>query len=662
MSKTRINQKTKERCLLTEIVPYETPTLFSNWGSYNYVRSLKDAPSPRFLKKLFSPDSTTVPFKYRIKKDGLSSRTLYLVHPANSERIVEFYRKYDIAIIRACKRSQISLRAPHHVAKFYTSGQGIGNEEQAVEDITAETAYASSYFTYSRFSHLHKFFDSDEYSELEKRYSQMRHLDIAKFFPSLYTHSVSWAVRGKRRTKSQRFGNDKQNNKIAKEAFDIAFDDLLQQLNYRETHGIPIGPELCRIFSEVILQKIDSTVVSKLKEYGLELGREYWCYRYIDDFFLFFNAENTYVQFYRALSEELEKFKLYLNPDKNHSATRPFISPVSVRKLEISFYLKDLFNRKLELRCRSSSGEVNKLRALIKDDEVLFSGVSAFLLSSLFKQMRRLYSAAPIGVSSDKLYEVLYVYLDLSFHAFQMDIRVATSLKITAIVLEVVKSLNRLPLPDQAKLMDKIVFEMRCALESALFQGSSVECLNLIITNALFSEKYPLPPSLLNICITRFREQHDDEYSARGRKRLTYFEIVSLIHYFRNTPAYRDLKASALEDAKEAISEFDTREYAETAHLLLDLVSCPFLENVDKDGLIRVAMSHETQNVTPEDIGHFRNFVAKHSWYFNWMPSAAQAVDATPEGGHDDSNPNFDMARHKMLKTHLMKKQLLLSY
>ena len=34
MSKARINQKTKERCLLTEIAPYETPTLFSNWGSY----------------------------------------------------------------------------------------------------------------------------------------------------------------------------------------------------------------------------------------------------------------------------------------------------------------------------------------------------------------------------------------------------------------------------------------------------------------------------------------------------------------------------------------------------------------------------------------------------------------------------------------------------
>ena len=662
MSKARINQKTKERCLLTEIAPYETPTLFSNWGSYNYVRSLKDIQQPTFLKKIFSSNGASVPFKFRIKKDGLSTRTLALVHPNNSEKIVEFYRKYDIAIIRACKRSQFSLRAPHHVAKFYTDGKGVKNEDKEVEDITSETAYASSYFTYSRFSHLHKFFDSDEYSELEKRFSQMRHLDIAKFFPSLYSHSVSWAVRGKTRTKNQRFGGDKQIKKIASEAFDVAFDELLQQLNYRETHGIPIGPELCRIFSEVILQKIDSTVSTKLKEGGLELGKDYWCYRYIDDFYVFFNDQNTYVRFHKALNEELEKYKLYLNEDKNHASTRPFISPLSIRKLEISAFLKELLNRRNELRSKYSSNEINKLRALIKDDEVLFSGVSAFLLSSLFKQIRKLYKPSAGDSAPTKLFDALYVYLDLAFHTFQMDIRVATSFKITAIVLEVTKNLNRLPLSEQAKLMDKIVFEMRSAVESALFQGSSVECLNLFIANALFSDKFPLPPRLVEGCMKRLRDQHDDEYSARNKKRMTYFEIVTLIYYFRDIQAYQTMKTSLLADAKQAIFEFNPCEYAETAYLLLDLTSCPFLTNSEKDALIDAAMQHENQTVTASDIGHFRNFVSGHSWYFNWTPTAPAAMKVVPECEDDEANPNYDLARHEMLHTHLLKKQLLLAY
>lgn len=140
MSKARINQRAKARCLLTEIAPYETPTLFSNWGSYNYVRQLKEIQQPAYLKKLFSCDGASVPFKYRIKKDGIATRTLSLVHPNNSGEVVEFYRKYDIAIIRACKRSQLSLRAPHHVAKFYTHGTGVKQEDRQVEDITEDTA------------------------------------------------------------------------------------------------------------------------------------------------------------------------------------------------------------------------------------------------------------------------------------------------------------------------------------------------------------------------------------------------------------------------------------------------------------------------------------------------------------------------------------------
>ena len=215
MSKAKINQRTKERCLLTEITPYETPTLFSNWGSYNYILRLSETQQPTYLKKLFSCGSASVPFKYRISKDGVSTRTLSLVHPNSSYDIVAFYTKYDIAIIRACRRSPLSLRAPHHIAKFYTDGKGVEVEDKQVEDITEQTAHASSYFAYSRFSHLHKFFESDDFTELEKRYSQMRHLDISKFFPSLYTHSISWAARGKIRTKNQRFGGDKKNAKIS---------------------------------------------------------------------------------------------------------------------------------------------------------------------------------------------------------------------------------------------------------------------------------------------------------------------------------------------------------------------------------------------------------------------------------------------------------------
>jgi hypothetical protein len=161
------------------------------------------------LRKLFTAGKLSIPFKYRIKKDGVSTRTLSLIHPHHSKAIVEFYQKYDVTIIRACRRSPLSLRSPHRIAKFFTLGKATTKSEKEVEDITEETAYASSYFAYNRYSHLHKFFNSDDFTELEKKFSMMSHLDIAKFFPSLYTHSISWAIRGKTKTKKHLFSPDR---------------------------------------------------------------------------------------------------------------------------------------------------------------------------------------------------------------------------------------------------------------------------------------------------------------------------------------------------------------------------------------------------------------------------------------------------------------------
>jgi hypothetical protein len=623
--KARISQRTRERCLLTEIAPYETPMLFSNWGSYNYCRGLSGQLHPNFLKTLFSPTKLSIPFKYRIKKDAVSFRTLSLVHPHHSKAIVDFYQHYDVTIIRACKRSPVSLRAPHHVAKFYLVGKGAASESEGVEEITAETAYASSYFAYSRYSHLHKFFDSDDFTELEKKFSLMCHLDVTKCFPSLYTHSISWAVRGKTRTKKGLVGKQPP-----KKTFDAAFDELLQGLNYRETHGIPIGPELCRIFAEVILQKVDACVIERVAEDELRLGEQYWYYRYIDDYYLFYNEEATRTSFVRALSQELEVFKLYLNDDKSHATPRPFISALSVRKLEICQFIDDLAGRREELDSHASSREIDKLRALTRHRDTPFSGVSTYLLSALAKQIRILFAKPP-----KELFNPLYVLLDLAFHAFRMDIRVATSFKIAGILLDVMEHLGSLAPSDRAKVTDKLVFELRGAFESAIFQGSSLECMNVLIANAPFSQKYPLPVVLLEKCVAQLRSQLNDEYSEG--ERLSYFEIVSLLYYCGNEARYRTVRGMVYDDAKSAITAHDPREYSETAHLLLDLVSCPILSDSQKDSLIHAAMSHENKQPVQQQVAQFRNYVSKQSWYFNW-------------------------SQHDNLRLHLKKKQLLLAY
>jgi hypothetical protein len=83
--------------------------------------------------------------------------------------------------------------------------------------------------------------------------------------------------------KSHRFKNDS--------AFGEVFDTLMQKLNYNETNGIVIGPEISRIFAEILLQQIDFAVYKILDRSKIKHKIHYEVFRYVDDFFLFYNEE-----------------------------------------------------------------------------------------------------------------------------------------------------------------------------------------------------------------------------------------------------------------------------------------------------------------------------------------------------------------------------------
>ena len=72
--------------------------------------------------------------------------------------------------------------------------------------------------------------------------------DISNFFPSIYTHSLTWALIGKEQAKlkSNRRGNWFNN-----------IDECCSNMKDGETHGLPIGSHTSNILSEIILTVID---------------------------------------------------------------------------------------------------------------------------------------------------------------------------------------------------------------------------------------------------------------------------------------------------------------------------------------------------------------------------------------------------------------------
>ena len=328
MSKYKINRSNAFRCLITEVSPYETPMTFSNWGAYNYYNFLINTTPPNFLSELMKSKNVTIPFNYQYYKNKYKKRALTLIHPAASEKIVDIYKNFDLNIVRLCNKSSFSIRYPHTIAKHFIVGKGKKNDIKVIEQFDENSKYASSYFSYMNYSHIHKYFESSAFTAIEKKFIFESHLDISKCFPSIYTHSLSWAIRGKDNTKKLNFKLDK--------SFGAKFDYFMQTVNYKETNGIVIGPEFSRIFAEIILQEIDKNIEIKMGKNGFINELNYQCVRYLDDYYVYYNEKNAYNSFIEILANELEKYKLYLNDSKNETKSRPFISNISIKKMWIS--------------------------------------------------------------------------------------------------------------------------------------------------------------------------------------------------------------------------------------------------------------------------------------------------------------------------------------
>lgn len=119
--------------------------------------------------------------------------------------------------------------------------------------------------------------------------------DINQFYPSIYTHSIPWALHGKAFAKAN-IGN------TLGDAIDRAFRN--QQSG--QTIGIPIGPDTSLIIAEAVLAAVDEGLAPHQPR-GL---------RYVDDYEIGFQtlaeAESTLTDLQGLLAE----YELYLNPRK----------------------------------------------------------------------------------------------------------------------------------------------------------------------------------------------------------------------------------------------------------------------------------------------------------------------------------------------------------
>lgn len=372
--KIRLRYK-KERVVFSDVLPYELPLIFSNRYFYRFLvrngiwieisregqdtlhwnrtedKGILGLLAIIFCRKISEfegkdslllnvHDLKRIPFVYSIQHKPLKHRFLSLIHPANQIKVVDLYNRYKDAIIYFCSKSNFSIRYPSKVACYFYYKDRLhhvlmGKKTDKMEMYFNEYENLKTFFSYKRYTNIYKFYEDYRYQRAEKKFSRLLKMDVQNCFDSIYTHSIAWAING---------GVD-----IYKDTFEgkcdgsvgVLWDKMMQEMNYNETNGIVIGPECSRIFAEVIMQHVDQMVEQQLLIKGYRNKVDYECYRYVDDYFFFYNSEAVKADAEQLFQMYLKEFKLSLSQEKNKTFERPFVTEITKAKIAIDDLLND---------------------------------------------------------------------------------------------------------------------------------------------------------------------------------------------------------------------------------------------------------------------------------------------------------------------------------
>lgn len=491
-----------------------------------------------------------------------------------------------------------------------------------------------TYFSYEKYANIYKFYEDYRYQRAEKKFKYLVKFDLQSCFDSIYTHTISWATAG---------GADKVKVLPGYHGSWVgdAFDNLMQSVNARETNGIVIGPEFSRIFAEIILQYIDQKVEQELLEKNLRQKSTYECYRYVDDYFLFYNDEKDKNLFMESLTKRLKEFKLQISPSKTEEFEKPFITKVTIAKQRIENLLSNIFSIPLweEIESNSSTEKDTEDKDLDKDREVLekkfniylpandvntqikvivkecgieYRDIANYLLEKIsqrldtflnryeigFKKYERLMSKEETNKddvethaqrAQRKLTSYLVSLIDVTFFVFNSNRQINTTLKLQKIMNSIiiyakrhgdfkVNHAVRFQTISKDIIFKKIQDEIALVLTTTDSHRSTLhESLYLLILAKELGYAYLLAPEV----IKSFIEKSELQYNL--------FACLILLYYYANHKCYDSQKALLKEEILKKyrlVTESERKRNSELTILTADMMTCPFVNDAYKQNLL----------------------------------------------------------------------------
>lgn len=668
----------KERVLFSDVLPYECPIIYSNrylyrflakylwvgkkqkidnitWNTLKQSKRLNEKDANAFAALLFGcyeqgepisdlkhkNNALFYPYHFNIAHKPNKNRTLSVIHPYNQWQVVDFYEQYKYSILYLCNQSKYSLRKPHKVAQYFyyrdrLHRKLLGHQSDKVELFFNEYENLKTYFSYKKYSNIYKFYEDYRYQRAEKKFKRLVKFDLQSCFDSIYTHTISWATaRGADKVKvlpgyhGSWLGD--------------AFDNLMQSVNARETNGIVIGPEFSRIFAEIILQYIDQKVEQELLKEKLCQKSNYECYRYVDDYFLFYNDEQDRSLFMESLTKWLKEFKLQISPSKTEEFERPFITKVTIAKQRIEHLFSNIFSTPLWEEVESNldvekeddaedensdkdreildkkfniylpANKVNaQIKAIVRECGIEYRDIANYLLEKMsqrldaflnryemgFKKYERLMSKENTnkdevellaqGVQR-KLTSFLVSLIDVVFFVFNSNRQVNTTLKLQKIMNAIVIYAKR-----HGDFKTNPEARFQTISKDVIFKKIQDEIALVLATTD--SHRNTLHESLYLLILAKelgsaylFTPEVIKSFIDKSDLQYNLFACIILMYYYANHKCYDTQKTSLKEEILKKyrlVAEAERKRNSELTILTADMMTCPFVDDAYKQELL----------------------------------------------------------------------------
>jgi hypothetical protein len=208
--------------------------------------------------------------QHSVPKRRLSRRVLAVPNPQHQIPLCHKLQECWTEIDSHCQKSNISLSAP---TVRPNSPRAVGLSAY-FRELSAERMVRSSG---TRF-HLYA--------------------DFARFYGSIYTHSIAWALHGQEAARADEKTMLLSGNQI---------DRLVRNTQDRQSMGIPVGPDSSLILAEIIGCSIDQTLQGAGYARGI---------RYVDDFHLYFRSRGECEEAIASLHGASRLYELDINDSK----------------------------------------------------------------------------------------------------------------------------------------------------------------------------------------------------------------------------------------------------------------------------------------------------------------------------------------------------------